>query len=247
MTAGELCAFFQAKGDYRFLAALCHQAGLMSVAEAKFLKALLIIERDNRWVQTHFSIGLAYYLARRGLVENPTGDNECSAVSGSSYTNLWRLTEQGLQALVAAVGNNRIVIMPKRIQIKRTRGWRMPPHTLNVSRPSVFGNPYRVGKESKDNAEAVAFYERDLQAAQRGEMTEETLEIWRKNNPYGVAAPFYIVATIHNDYKGWDMACFCPPTLPCHADVLLRLANSAYSGQHGGQPLEVEHDHKKPS
>jgi len=109
----------------------------------------------------------------------------------------------------------------------------MPPHTLNVSRPSIFGNPYRVGKEAKDNAEAVAFYERDLQAAQKGAMTAEVLEFWQRNNAYGAAGPFYIVARIHQDYAGWNMACFCPLTQPCHADVLLRLANPASeSGLH---------------
>jgi len=96
MTADELTGFFRANGDHRFFPAHCRAVGV-SVIEAKLLKALLLSEQDNRWVQTHFGLSLAYNLARRGLVENPLG------VSGSTHTNLWRLTGEGLQALAAAV------------------------------------------------------------------------------------------------------------------------------------------------
>ena len=34
--------------------------------------------------------------------------------------------------------------MPKGVQRKRTKGWRMPPNTVNVSRPSKWENPYPV-------------------------------------------------------------------------------------------------------
>ena len=32
--------------------------------------------------------------------------------------------------------------MAKRIQLKRTKGWRKPPEAVVVSRPSKWGNPY---------------------------------------------------------------------------------------------------------
>lgn len=31
---------------------------------------------------------------------------------------------------------------PKRIQRRRTKGWRMPPNTVNVTRPGPWGNPF---------------------------------------------------------------------------------------------------------
>lgn len=98
MTADELSHFFRTNGDHRFFPAHCRAVGV-SVIEAKLLKALLLseLDMDNRWVQTHFGLSLAYNLARRGLVENPLG------VSGSTHTNLWRLTGEGLQALAAAI------------------------------------------------------------------------------------------------------------------------------------------------
>jgi len=38
---------------------------------------------------------------------------------------------------------------PVRIQLKRTKGWRMPPNTVKVTRPSKWGNPYRVGQKAR--------------------------------------------------------------------------------------------------
>ena len=37
--------------------------------------------------------------------------------------------------------------MPKRIQRKRTAGWRMPENTVYVGRPTRWGNPYPVMPE----------------------------------------------------------------------------------------------------
>lgn len=33
-------------------------------------------------------------------------------------------------------------MMPIRVQQKRTKGWRMPPNTVSVARPSKWGNPF---------------------------------------------------------------------------------------------------------
>lgn len=33
---------------------------------------------------------------------------------------------------------------PKRIQLRRTKGWRKPVGAVVVSRPSVWGNPFRA-------------------------------------------------------------------------------------------------------
>ena len=33
---------------------------------------------------------------------------------------------------------------PKRIQRKRTKGWRMPANTIYVGRPSKWGNPFKT-------------------------------------------------------------------------------------------------------
>src|SRR3972149_5376756 len=36
---------------------------------------------------------------------------------------------------------------PKRIQLRRTKGWRMPDNTVKVDRSTRWGNPWPIGKE----------------------------------------------------------------------------------------------------
>ena len=38
-------------------------------------------------------------------------------------------------------------VKPKRIQRKRTKGWRMPENAVYVGRPTIFGNPFRVDED----------------------------------------------------------------------------------------------------
>ncbi len=97
MNTNFIRLYFAALGDFRFNPSLCRTAGL-KVAEAKFLKALLMGKRDNRWVQQNFGMGLAYNLMQRGLVENPLGEIR------DEHTNLWQLTVRGADALVSAAG-----------------------------------------------------------------------------------------------------------------------------------------------
>ncbi len=58
--------------------------------------------------------------------------------------------------------------MPKRIQLSRARGWRMPPGAVKVDRSTRFGNPYRVGVEARDPAHAVELY-RDWLRTEEGQ------------------------------------------------------------------------------
>jgi hypothetical protein len=90
--------------------------------------------------------------------------------------------------------------MPQRIQRKRTKGWRMPEGAVYVGRPSVWGNPYRHGG-------------RDLQVRMFRQMIEGN--IWSTPNRQ----------TIKDSLTGKDLACWCPLDQPCHADVLLEIAN----------------------
>ena len=42
--------------------------------------------------------------------------------------------------------------MPKRVQLQRGTGWRMPPNTRKVDRSTVFGNPFDSVKYGVDDA-----------------------------------------------------------------------------------------------
>jgi hypothetical protein len=95
---------------------------------------------------------------------------------------------------------------PIRIQRKRTRGWRMPEHTVCVTRPGKFGNPYVVGEDG-DASECVALYRSHF---------------WNKDGRWRFDAGGLDIYEL----SGKNLACWCPIGTPCHADVLLELANS---------------------
>jgi hypothetical protein len=96
--------------------------------------------------------------------------------------------------------------MTGRIQLRRTAGWRKPAGAVLVTRPhSKFANPYRIGREARDAAEAVAMF-----------------------RLYLLARPD-LVAAAPAELRGKTQACWCPLGSPCHAGVLLELANNAPS------------------
>lgn len=141
--------------------------------------------------------------------------------------------------------------MPERIQLRRTKGWRKPEGAVIVARPSRWGNWYvarpnrvfvgrgvplrnghlwivvhtnKYGHETgahwgtwADKANALAFavelYRRSLEAS----YVEVDGPLHRR---------FYL-----DGLAGNDLACWCPledeqgHRVPCHADVLLELAN----------------------
>ena len=111
---------------------------------------------------------------------------------------------------------------PKRIQRLRTKGWRLPAGAIYVGRGSRLGNPYKTGEPAsdieggpivRDAAEAVAMFRSRCKSL-------------------GVNTAFL---------RGHDLACWCglcdahaaglplgvkcDTCAPCHADVLLELAN----------------------
>lgn len=105
--------------------------------------------------------------------------------------------------------------MPVRVQRKRTDGWKKPENTVNVARPSKFGNPYdwrEMGRE-----EAVAKYRRQLE--------------WQLSEGAWVLIQAVTQVSI-DELRGKNLMCWCPMDQPCHADVLLELANrSTKEGQ----------------
>jgi hypothetical protein len=105
--------------------------------------------------------------------------------------------------------------MPERIQRKRTKGWKMPPNTVNVTRPGKWGNPARVGMwKGFTAADAVEAY----RCWQRRDLSYRSWE--------GISGKPPTDEEIRRELRGKNLACFCPLDQPCHADVLLELANS---------------------
>jgi hypothetical protein len=88
---------------------------------------------------------------------------------------------------------------PIRIQRRRIKGWKMPPNTVYVGRPTAYGNPFYVPRHG-DAAKCVSDYRK-----------------WIKTN--------YDESQIEQ-LRGRNLACWCPLDKPCHADVLLEVANA---------------------
>lgn len=111
--------------------------------------------------------------------------------------------------------------MPKRIQRKRTKGWRMPaasgpglPPPVYVGRPTYFGNPFK-------GPHAANAYRRWLtgrmgRAEFQRRRDPESWALWSDKDNIKLRLP---------QLRGKDLACWCPLDQPCHADVLLELAN----------------------
>jgi hypothetical protein len=88
--------------------------------------------------------------------------------------------------------------------MRRTKGWRKPEGVVYVGRPSKWGNPFK----GPDRLTAVDLYREHL------------------------AARDHLCSDAVAELRGKDLACWCPLVdskgrpVPCHADVLLEVANS---------------------
>lgn len=116
---------------------------------------------------------------------------------------------------------------PQRMQVSRKAGFNLQEasQALNglpaklVTRPGPWGNPFSID-------EVAATYALDRPAAQAKavSMAAEWLR--------GTLAPALSpgdppsLDTIRRELAGHNLACWCKPGTPCHADILIELANS---------------------
>lgn len=122
---------------------------------------------------------------------------------------------------------------PQRIQLSRKRGWRKPEGAIVVSRPSKWGNPYRVspfmGGWSVDFEDTTSRVHIDVYETQNA-AREAAVDLFNMAvSPWAPrdSLPDYpMIADMQRDLAGHDLACWCPLSSPCHADVLLDWANS---------------------
>jgi hypothetical protein len=117
----------------------------------------------------------------------------------------------------------------------------MPPGTIYVGRPTVWGNPFYAnfspstvqwrcmfeekvivlcGSKSEAQHAAANFFEKWMSSeiAEPGTWLHDF-----RNDTSWTGFSLAIIAKKH--LRGKDLACWCPLDQPCHADVLLRLAN----------------------
>ena len=104
---------------------------------------------------------------------------------------------------------------PRRVQLSRRKGWKMPENTVKVDRTTKWGNPFIVG-EHGTRAECVRLFELLL----GGYLCISA------NNADAQNAYMKMARRDREQLRGKNLACWCPPDAPCHADVLLVMANA---------------------
>ena len=129
---------------------------------------------------------------------------------------------------MTAVDQARAVVKPIRIQRQRTKGWRMPANTVYVGRPTKWGNPFiastdpdaRYGRGISAEI-AVNCFRRCLD--KEGLWSSIPVHQWPQGK---IPAEWVTVEDVRLELRGKNLACWCRLDQPCHADVLLEIANA---------------------
>lgn len=113
--------------------------------------------------------------------------------------------------------------MPKRIQLRRTKGWRKPAGCVIVGRGTRWGNPYKL-----DGTIDLRYIRSDLHDIARSEQQKarsqrEVVHAFHLNLLCGALS--FTIRDVKRELRGKDLACWCGAESPCHAEVLLSIAN----------------------
>jgi len=155
-------------------------------------------------------------------------DDDLRDMMRAYESELMRLECLGVKLLFRLLAEQKRKHAGMRIQRRRARGWRMPPHSKYVGRPSRWGNPF----EGEDAVSRFRFY---LQLAVRvangkrlppGDCPDPKI-LYYGNDPIAVEVWGRFVWMAHNlaMITGRQLACWCELDERCHGDVLVELAN----------------------
>jgi hypothetical protein len=132
--------------------------------------------------------------------------------------------------------------MAERIQRKRSKGWKSPSNTVYVGRPTVWGNPFYVRTTLYRDKWQVRHYEELLaEFPTKREAQAEAVRLFEKWFNTEIAEPDSNLHNFRNKYswkgftlacavnmlRGKNLSCWCRADEPCHAEVILRLANDS--------------------
>jgi hypothetical protein len=138
-----------------------------------------------------------------------------------TLSELMRDRQQHRETLARACADTREVLdglsmtgtKPQRTQLHRTKGWPMPPNTVNVDSNTKWGNPFVVGQSGGIYADKVKDHRHAWQLFNTAARNDQA-----------------VVKLAKAELRGKNLACWCP--LPqshehdeCHAAVLLEIAN----------------------
>lgn len=117
--------------------------------------------------------------------------------------------------------------MPKRIQRKRTKGWKMPEGCIYCGRPSKWGN-WAVGVDPdlslelfRNGCDGIWSPRLVTELPERHSLRlYDAFARWLKRTGWSVP-----VEGIRCELRGHDLACWCGLDRACHVDILLEIAN----------------------
>lgn len=123
---------------------------------------------------------------------------------------------------------------PVRLRLSRTKGFKLQEHSrtvngleaVKVTRPGLFGNPFTLM-----DGHAIG-YNRDMSRIWAVEEFRRYIALPVGHKLFGPCYEFEFLAKDHArlieqlpSLRGRNLACFCDKMDPCHADVLLEIAN----------------------
>lgn len=110
---------------------------------------------------------------------------------------------------------------PIRVTLSRVKGWKSPENTVKVSRPTKWGNPFAVGGSYCLSEFFGGNYDDHVKVVNQSQAVDLfqrlVFEGW----------PRFKLDLMKKELQGKNLACWCKPDTPCHADVLLKLANDS--------------------
>lgn len=118
---------------------------------------------------------------------------------------------------------------PVRLQLSRKKGFDLQAHSravnglpaVNVARPTKWGNPYRIVPSvllGWWDIVGEGFAAGDCSHGSKTGAQMMAVRFFELNMPIGKTASV-------SSLRSRNLACWCPLGSPCHADVLLELAN----------------------
>lgn len=105
--------------------------------------------------------------------------------------------------------------MPKRIQLKRSKGWRIPENCVKVDRSTKWGNPFKIGSHNSHPISGEMIFVVTRQQA----IELFSLSLTTKSGEK-------ITESARRELRGKDLACWCKEGECCHADVWIEVANA---------------------
>jgi hypothetical protein len=103
------------------------------------------------------------------------------------------------------------------------KGWRLPANTVKVDRTTEFGNPYCIGAPM--NMKMVRRWGWEISPEGKRYECRDAEDAVRRFS-HALFWDQAIHGHVREKLGGKDLACWCAIGEPCHADVLLVIANS---------------------